>query len=182
MGEPDCAASYRHDKKVRKRWIKSVGGVAAPLLAGFSFTAVIAISADPGRFRWPGQAALALTLASILLIVAVQAAKRADARSPRASSPLAARSRWRLADPWYLWMRPAYHTGIVLILLGLGFVLFPRQAAQGHGWLLAASRLAFAACLAECVFIIGGCWQQWIKARQEPRGCAPGTAESTASK
>jgi hypothetical protein len=81
MGEPECTASYRHNKKVRKRWIKSVGGVAAPLLAGFSFTAVIAISADPGRFRWPGQAALALTLASILLIVAVQAAKRVAARS-----------------------------------------------------------------------------------------------------
>lgn len=171
MAKSQGVVGDRHDvdKRVRKRWIRSVGGVAAPLLAGFSFTAVIAISADPGHFRWPGPAVLALTFASVLLIVAVQAAKRADEECLRASSPAATDKGRGKASHWYMGMRAAYHIGITALLLGLGFVLVPKQAATGQSkLLLTASVLAFIACLFESGFIIVGCWRLWIKRQTNP--------------
>ena len=64
-------------------WIKSVGEVAAPLLAGFSFTTVTAVSIDADHFLLPGGAILSFTLAAVALIGAVQCVKyaREDRRS-----------------------------------------------------------------------------------------------------
>jgi hypothetical protein len=133
----------------RAGWIKSVGEIAAPLLAGFSFTTVIAISGDADRFRWPGLTVLALTFASVLLILAVQSAKYADPkRQP------AAEGHWS-AERWHLVMRNSYHAGIVALLLGLAFALAPKQATAGQDVLRwAASYLAFAGCGAEFLVFI----------------------------
>ncbi len=133
----------------RVGWIKSVGEIAAPLLAGFSFTSVIAISGDADHFRRPGLTALALTLASVLLILAVQSAKYADPK--RHPAP----GRHWSTERWHLVMRNSYHAGIVALLLGLAFALAPKQATAGQDALRwAASYLAFAACGAEFLIFV----------------------------
>jgi hypothetical protein len=45
-------------------------------LAGFSLAAVVVIADAPEHFRWPGLAVLALTIASVVLIVVAQASRR----------------------------------------------------------------------------------------------------------
>ena len=50
----------------------SVASVAAPLLAGFSLASVLLVSDDAVNFRWPGAAIVALAVASVALIGAVQ--------------------------------------------------------------------------------------------------------------
>lgn len=176
VGKQQSAAGDCYDKdKVRKRWIKSVGGVGAPVLAGFSFTAVITISSNPGQFRWPGPAAFALTLSSGFLIVAVQAAKRVDEGRRRARCQAAKKTQQLLARLSYLGMRTVYHVGIIALLLGLGLVLYPKQGAPGHEFLVWASRLAFFICGAESFFIVVGCWRERIgdvgkRADAPPRG------------
>jgi hypothetical protein len=52
--------------------IDSVGGVAAPLLAGFSLASVIVISDDAENFRWSGAAILGFTIAAVALVGTVQ--------------------------------------------------------------------------------------------------------------
>jgi hypothetical protein len=105
-------------------WVKSVGDVAAPLFAGFSFTAVIVVSVSVDKFRWPGWAILVLTIAVIVLIMAVQCSKYARDKD---------RSRWITAT------RLFYQAGSVALLLGLGLALAPPHGVglQGlyNGWL-----------------------------------------------
>ena len=67
------------DKSVErrlKRWINSVGTVTLPLLAGFSVTSVV-VSDDDANFRWPAPTVLALAVAALVLIAAVQCAYHA---------------------------------------------------------------------------------------------------------
>jgi hypothetical protein len=52
--------------------LESVSTVAAPLLAGFSLAAAVALGADAEKFRWSGGAMLSLTIAAVLLVSAVQ--------------------------------------------------------------------------------------------------------------
>lgn len=49
-------------------WRNAVGTVVAPLLAGFSFTTVVVVSASAANFRWPGLTIFVLTIAVLLLI------------------------------------------------------------------------------------------------------------------
>jgi hypothetical protein len=184
VGKQDCAEHDRRDQveHARKRWITSVGGVGAPVLAGFSFAAVVLVSDDPAHFKWPGLAGFALTLSAISLIVAVQAAKRADEARRRTRQarltyrePAVTDECQRKEDRIYLGMRTAYHVGIVALLLGLGFVLMPRQAASGHALLMSASVLAFLACGAESIFILNGCWRERTETRAS-RGDSSATA------
>jgi hypothetical protein len=51
--------------------VEGMTGIAAPLLAGFSLTLIGVIAQDPTRFRWPGQALVALVIAISLLIATV---------------------------------------------------------------------------------------------------------------
>ncbi len=54
--------------------LQSAGTVAAPLLAGFSFTLVGLVLTSPARVRWPDAALLLFTAAGLFLIAAVQCA------------------------------------------------------------------------------------------------------------
>jgi hypothetical protein len=146
-----CDQDKCADGNDRAGYIKSVGEIAAPLLAGFSFTGVIAISSASDHFRWPGPTVLALTLASVLLIVAVQSAKYAY---PKCQCQPAQGRHWS-PETWRLLMRSSYHAGIVALLLGLAFALAPKQATAGQDGLWSAARyLAFAACGAEFLFFV----------------------------
>ena len=121
------------------KWAKSVGNIAAPLLAGFSLTSVIVISEDPTKFRWSDAAILSLAIAAVTLIFALQTSKYVRKEYPRAVR-------------YYGRTRIYYHTGIVAFLLGLGFVLAPLHVAgspDAPRWLACA--LAFAASVYEAV-------------------------------
>ncbi len=164
---------YPGDHRGEDEWIKSVGEVAAPLLAGFSFTTVIAVSIDAEHFLMPGAAILALTLAAVALIGAVQCAKYAREDRWRGADRHLDSARWtRLpfykpyfslsarerTAAWRRWMRRLYHFGITALLAGLGFALAP-QHGTGTEYVLrwAASALAFAAGAIEAsVFVTAG--------------------------
>jgi hypothetical protein len=93
-------------------WIKSVGDVAAPLLAGFSLASVITVTAAADEFRWPGGVILLLTIAAVALIGAVETARRGT----RDYAPLWGSHRpevWR-ERTWAM-----YHLGVIALLGGL---------------------------------------------------------------
>jgi hypothetical protein len=125
------------------RWAESVGNIAAPLLAGFSFTAVIAVGADVGKFRWADAAILSLTVAAVALIAAVQCSKYVHEEDPS----------W---ERWYGGTLLSYHAGLVALLLGLGFVLAPPHVSD---WLAPrwwACYIALAASVGQAVsFALG---------------------------
>jgi hypothetical protein len=130
-----------------RAWAKSVGTVAAPLLAGFSFTAVISLSVDADKFRFAGLAILSLTIAVITLIAAVQCSKYAGKKGHPS---------W-----WLGLMRLFSHGGIVVLLLGLGFALAPQDGTGSQGTLRwEASYAAYGACILEFAFFI---WDAWRK-------------------
>lgn len=52
--------------------VDTLGGVAAPLLAGFSLSSLLVVAADRQHFRWPGVTTLLLAVAALVLITAVQ--------------------------------------------------------------------------------------------------------------
>jgi hypothetical protein len=94
-------------------WIGTVVEVSV-FLGGFSLASVVVISDGSEHFRWPGVAVLVLTVASVVLLVSAQEARRA-ARYYRKY-----KARWRRG----IW--GAYHVGIVALLVGLGTALPPR--------------------------------------------------------
>jgi hypothetical protein len=170
VGEP---VSGQRDEHVHmtgdtaENWIKPVGDVAAPLLAGFSFTSVIVLSDDAGAFKWPGEAILALTIAAIALIAAVQCAKyaRPDRWSGANRSKAAAKFMGNFpyfsvpiderAKVWSKWTRRYYHLGISALLLGLAFALAPQHVTGVQGILRwTASVLAFVACALETLVFL----------------------------
>lgn len=113
---------------------KSIGEVASPLLAGFSFTNVIVIivSSDTGHFLLPGEAIISWTIASIAFVFAVQFAK------------------W-VARKKVDYERTVlfYHVGVVTFLLGFGFALAPQPSTGAYVFRWIASGIAFAVCLIE---------------------------------
>jgi hypothetical protein len=148
--------------------IDSVSSVASPLLAGFSLTTVVLISDDQENFRWPGAAMLALVVAAVLLIGAVECGFNArkytwssdDVRAwwpdmqegsnreqlLRAQQDKAFR-RWQT---WSTWTRRAYNVGIIALLAALGLALPPQHAMDAQGSLRwVASGIAFLACAGE---------------------------------
>jgi hypothetical protein len=130
-------------------WVKSVGGVTTPLLGGFSLASVIVVSDDAAEFRWPGPAILALTVAAVVLIAAVQFAQVAGrSYKARADLPISGRKYNVHKDPMpefeeegykeranafaqaqrmSKWTRNLYHVGTDALLLGLALALAPKQ-------------------------------------------------------
>jgi hypothetical protein len=161
----------------------SVASVASPLLAGFSLASVLLVSDDAGNFRWPGAAILALAIASIALIGAVQfgfnarqylwsaadvagwwpdmkeGSEREDLlRAEQAT----AFGRWRV---WTKWTRRAYDLGILAILAALGLALPPPHDIGAQATLRwAASGIAFSACAGEAIWILAAS-RQWLRSR-----------------
>ena len=113
---------------------KSIGEVASPLLAGFSFTNVIVIivSGGTGYFLLPGEAIISWTIASIAFVFAVQFAKWVARKKVN-------------YDRTVLF----YHVGVVTFLLGFGFALAPQPSTGAYVFRWIASGVAFAVCLTE---------------------------------
>ena len=120
-------------------WMGTVTNVCA-FLAGFSLAAVVVIASAPDKFRWPGTAALALTIASVVLVGAAQGSRNG------AHYYEDFHKYWRVAI-WAL-----YHGGLVALAVGLGAALAPQDnvgGQQGLRWL--AAGVAFAAAAGEVV-------------------------------
>jgi len=167
-----------------ERWVEAVGSATLPVLAGFSTTSVIVVSDDAANFRWPGATILALALASILLILAVQFAYHAridlsdwsDRKDRKESlAPLQEsdggdtdtrdgishqqdRDDYQMGLTWTKRTQRAYRWGITALLAGLGLAVAPHHATGIQGclqWL--ATFLAFVVCIGESI------WVRWGK-------------------
>jgi hypothetical protein len=127
-----------------RRWVSAVGETTIPLLAGFSVTSVIVVSDNAANFRWPGPAILALGLASVVLIIAVQCGYIARERH----------SSGETVKAWARAMQITYYCGVVALLAGLGLVLAPLHGTGVENvlrWI--ASVIAFAGCGLEVIYI-----------------------------
>jgi hypothetical protein len=103
------------DESTGDPWISSVVGVSV-FLGGFSLASVVVISDAWKDFRWPGTAVLVLTVASVVLLLSAQEARRA------ARFYTKYKAAWRRA----IWV--TYHVGIITLLAGLGTALPPLGA------------------------------------------------------
>jgi len=143
-----------------RQWIRAVGDVTTPLLAGFSVASVIVVSDDAGNFRWPGATILVLAIAAITLIAAVQCAYHTRLY-------LSADPKW--GARWAAGTRIFYHSGIVALLAGLGLALAPQHGSSteaGLRW--SAMSITLLACAGESIVII----LFWVHRRRQQRGQA----------
>jgi hypothetical protein len=121
--------------------------VAAPLLAGFSITAIAAVAASSDKFRWPGPALCALALAVVLLVASLQFGFTArqhfysaeDAAAWWSQEDLPGRSerlqqeqqkdytRWRETSFKAI---IAYNAGITALAIGVALVLVPPSSVH----------------------------------------------------
>lgn len=133
-----------------RRWVHAIGETTIPLLAGFSFTAVIVVGDDAQNFRWPGLTVLVLGFASVVFIASVQSSYLARL----AFSSEVETSKTTSGKAWTGRMRLAYYCGVIALLAGLGLALAP---LHGNGventlrWV--ASIIAFVGCAAEVVTV-----------------------------
>ena len=171
--------------------VDAISTVASPLLAGFSLASVIIVSNDANNFRWPGWAMLALTIAAIMLFVALQFGFMARLYQPDVKEGPDRQRLLRLEGkgfgeqgkvfrPWWAWTvgaRVAHYCGIVTLLLGLSLALPPPQPDNGGqgSWRWAASGVAFAACLGELTWII----YSRLKGRNTNKPAVSSHADST---
>jgi hypothetical protein len=151
--------------------IDAVGTVASPLLAGFSLTTTVLIGDDAKNFRWSGAAMLALVVAAVLLIEAVQCSFNArqyiwsagDVRVwwPDMQEDTSREQRlrdeqdraYRKWQTWSAWARRTYNLGIIALLAGLGLALPPQHADNVQSALRwTASGIAFAAAVGEVIW------------------------------
>jgi hypothetical protein len=164
--------------------------IAAPLLAGFSITAIAAVAASSDRFRWPGPVLLSLTVAAVLLVASVQFGFHAR---QHLYSPADVAAWWTaedLAHPgradrlqreqhadyetWQRWStkaRLAYNAGIVILAVGVALALVPSHSIDrfeaAFRWTAAA--VAAAAALGELVWSLIPVLRGWLASRQFPR-------------
>jgi uncharacterized membrane protein len=130
-----------------------MGGIAAPLLAGFSITLAALVLTSPQHFRWTSLTLILLTGATVALIAALQLTFRA---LQFAVSPSEIEQWWPDADEsdrktmlqgeqgahqcaynkWANQARHAYNFGILFFLAGFTAALIP-QGAVSTGRLIA---------------------------------------------
>jgi hypothetical protein len=135
---------------------ESVGSVASPLLAGFSFALVGLVLPSPEHFRWPNAALLFLFGAGVLFIAAVQfsfwarqyAITADDIKLWQPDYPpgrMHALQRLHITafNKWNARMNRSYRWGIMALLIGLTLSLVaPSHIGWGRGLVIAVGVLA----------------------------------------
>jgi hypothetical protein len=161
--------------------IDSVGGVAAPLLAGFAFVLIGLILQSSTAFRWPDVGLALLMLAALLLIAAVELAFSAR----RFYIPPSEWEGWeRLASPgreehlnkqveFFLQKhsrrlartRYAYNFGVIALFLATAATLVPPgPIGDIKPWRLAAISLALLGFVLEtCLTLKGELQRSWMQ-------------------
>lgn len=172
---PDLVADPP-DSYTRPKWRKptplgmggatdAVGGVASPLLAGFSLSALLAVSADRDHFRWPGLTTLLFTVTAMLLITAVQCSFRARTHL---WSPAEVAAWWPDMNPardeqlqyeqsvnferwlrWAAWQGRMYNAGIAAMFAATSTALVPTSDASQPEFRWCAVAVAAAAGVGE---------------------------------
>jgi hypothetical protein len=155
-----------------KLWVDSVSSATLPLLAGFSTTSVVVVSDDAANFRWSGATILALAIAAVVLIAAVQFAYHARIALSESSdqedgqeSPVPSQGNshndantqqiqqhndYNRGLAWIRRTRWAYDVGLLSLLAGLGLAVAPYHVDGTEAFLRwLASGLAFFACALE---------------------------------
>jgi len=153
--------------------LQSIGTVAAPLLAGFSFTLAALVLTSPEWVRWPDLAMALLVIAGLLLTNAVQAAAWARRWDITPSELLAwwpqfddlsdsareavyqeqadhARRHFR----WARLTQATYDGGILSLLSGIVFLVWPPgmwSFWSARGVVVVAAILGF---LVECGWVV----------------------------
>ena len=153
--------------------IDGLGGVAAPLLGGFSLALIGLVGQVPQNIRWPDLALLLLSLTAVAMLAAVQftyrarrfAATPADAAgwhpdfadSPERRDRVYAEIRAnRIAHRvWSARARLFYNAGVCLLLLGLAVTLVPPE--MPHVIRIVTVALVLLGFAGELV-LIGGGW------------------------
>jgi len=127
--------------------LQSMGGIAAPLLAGFSITLATVVLTAAQTVRWPGLAVFLASLAAISLVGCVQFISRArglvatpddmrrwwDDADTVAGRPARVREIRRSKNGYDVYARragKAYNFGIVMLLASLATVLVPADGAR----------------------------------------------------
>lgn len=140
--------------------IQAVGGFAAPLLAGASFTLAVlelqSVSGSTAVSRWPDASLALLVAAGLLQIATVQATAWTrrymcspgdllqwfpDEQTDGVPSPFLLgmqESHLRQAHRWATAARGFYHSGIVALLAGLLVASVPRGDLNGARWTVIA--------------------------------------------
>jgi hypothetical protein len=119
-----------------------LGGVAAPLLAGFAVALLGLVLQVDTQMRWPGTALFLFAASAVLFLQVVQLNARArgfvvsfrqaldwypDADDPERRARVLDEV-WQHDAKWRFWIRRArvlYNVGIVLLLLGTAVLLVP---------------------------------------------------------
>jgi hypothetical protein len=134
------------------------------------------VSDDAANFRWPGLAVLALAIAAVLLIAAIQCAYHARIYLAGNSGQNESPEPWRIGRSdhdyklglaWTKWTQRVYHYGIVALLAGLALAVASYHATGVRGilqWF--ALGLAFAACVGEAGWIAA----QSLRSRPRKKG------------
>jgi hypothetical protein len=154
--------------------VQSIGTVAAPLLAGFSFTLLTLVVQNPDDFAEPGLTLLLFVAAGLAMIFTVQFGAWARLHEARPSDY---REWWPDADKdaglvqehrdtlrthtqWASLTRLSYNLGVLLLLAAVVFLLLPPgesvDLTTARGW-------AVAVALAGLVIEAG--WMLWTNVR-----------------
>lgn len=165
--------------------VDAVTNVAAPLLAGFGIATIGVVSADTGRFRWPGPLLLCLTLSALLFVSCVQCGFHAR-RHLYSYADIAAwwsdeeiRERRDLLreeqtadfESWNLWRGRAYAVysgGMFMLWIGVALTLVPPAPGSSldTGFRWAAAVVASGAALGEAVWSTYPQAQRWVRRRR----------------
>ena len=153
--------------------LQSAGTVAAPLLAGFSFTLVGLVLTSPGTIRWPDASLALLTAAGLFLITAVQSASWArrwdvtpteilgwwpnfewlpEAIQEQVFSEQHTHSRRQAR--WARATRLAYNGGILSLLAGMTVLLAPPERQPIVSFRGLAMLLALLGFFAEMIWVV----------------------------
>ena len=162
--------------------LQSIGGIAAPLLAGFSFTMTsVLLTARDHPIRWLNVALALFVAAGLVLIFAVQsavwlqsyAAKPSDdmdwyrqnvsGNSPDASLVTQQIEDSNKAGTWAKATRRLYNLGILLLLAGVTTaVVPPGSISHQRAVVIAIGAVGF---LVELGWVIGSWMRKWFQSR-----------------